>query len=428
MRKYLIIILLALFSQYAIADTNIPVKQNIVNYIDQNQAAAVQLLTQLVNINSQTTNLQGVRAVGNILQQQLNTLGFKTYWVNLPKDMQRAGNLFAVKEGNSGKRLLLIGHLDTVFPANVMQPSFQLISKQQAKGVGVVDMKGGDVVMLYALKALQAVHALGNATIIVALMGDEENSGKPTSVSRQRLMDLAKQSDVALDFESGPPSIGRRGISGWQLDVQGKQGHSSLIFQPAMGAGAIFAGAYILNNFREQLSHIPDVTFNPGLILGGTQMNYDQSAASGTASGVKNVIADKLIAIGDLRYLTDAEKKQAEQRMQTIIQDNLPQTSANITFKDIIPDMPPTKQNQQLMQQLNTINETLGYGPIKILDPKLRGAGDISFIAALVPAGLAGLGPIGQHEHSTQETIDLTSLPMATKRDALLIYSLIKPF
>ena len=169
-----------------------------------------------------------------------------------------------------GKKLLLISNGITVFPNS----PFQKFERQgdKATGPGVIDDKGGIVIILYALKALQAAHALDNSTITIVLTGDEEESGKPTSISRKPLIDIAKKSDIALDFEPTSPgnaaSIGRRGYTNWFIEAEGKEGHSSLIFNQDFGDGAIFEIARILNAIRTTVSEEKSLTFNTGCYFG----------------------------------------------------------------------------------------------------------------------------------------------------------------
>ena len=145
--------------------------------------------------------------------------------------VERAGHLVAQRRGSRGKKILLIGHIDTVFEKDSPFQRFERM-KNMAAGPGVEDMKGGIVVILYALKALDAVGALENTTITVVLTGDEEDTGDPLSVSRGPLLEAAKASDVALGFEggvggTGTATVARRGFTGWELEVTGKAGHSS---------------------------------------------------------------------------------------------------------------------------------------------------------------------------------------------------------
>lgn len=401
------------------------VEQQIVQYVDANSEQAIGLLERLVNINSGTMNPEGVQEVGSVLKAEYDALGFATQWISLP-ETNRAGHLFAEHMGGAGKTVLLIGHLDTVFEKD---SPFQRWERDGdiAKGPGVEDMKGGDVVMLYALKALEAAGVLDELNIIVAYTGDEEDTGDPLETSRRDLIEAAEVADVALGFEGGVGSmnsatIARRGYTDWYLAVTGTRAHSSLIFGEQYGAGAIYEAARILNAFYEELRGEEYLTFGPGIILGGTATTYDTAQARGTAFGKTNVIPQTVTVAGDLRTLTFEQRDRTKERMKEIAARNLPRTSATLTYRDSYPPMAPTAGNRQLFDTLDELSRDMGFGPIEMVDPGLRGAADISFAAPHVDAALAGLGPFGDGGHTPAEQIDLRSIPVATKRAAALIY------
>ena len=425
--KKLLIIFLFLSAQTVYSVQLTTTENQIRSYVTTQSNSQLALLEKIVNINSGTTNPTGVYQVGETLRPEFENLGFKTYWVEEPATMHRAGTFIAEHYGTRGKRLLLIGHLDTVFAPDGKFQHFQL-GKYSAKGPGVMDNKGGDLVILYALKALQAAHALDNANITVVLTGDEEDSGKPTSISRKPLFDAARKSDIALDFESAVTldtgTIARRGIASWVIASHGNESHSATIFQKDVGDGAIFEMARILDTLRQRFTGTPYLTYNPGMVLGGTIMSYDDRTAEGTVFGKTNVVAKIAAVKGDYRYLTTEQKKSFEQKLAAIVQQHLPGTTSTITFTDGIPAMPPTAANMALLKQYSAASEDLQLGKIKPLDPGLRGAGDISHIAALVQAGIAGLGPLGYGSHSVIESVDLASLPIQTQRAAILMYRL----
>lgn len=409
------------------AATLSPLELKLKEYIDAHTDEQLVLLEKLVNVNSGTANIKGVKTVGEILRPFFVKLGFKTEWRYEPQSLQRAPTLIAKREGTNGKRILIIAHLDTVFAKNSPFQRFQR-KNNKAKGPGVLDDKGGIVVLLYALKALDKEKALENTTITIALMGDEEDSGKPTSISRKPLVDAAKESDVAIDFEPAvtleTATIARRGVSHWSIETQGYEAHSSAIFHKDVGAGAIFELARILNAMREKLQIEQDLTFNPGLVLGGTKIEYNKITSEGTVFGKQNVVAKKALATGDFRFLTDARRQYFEKNLNDIIKNHLPNTKAVVTFESGIPPMPPTKNNLILLEKYSKVSVDLDLGVIKPLPASLRGAGDISHIAHIVPANLSGLGVMGIGAHSVIETIDLSSLPIQTKRAAVFIYRL----
>jgi|SRR5579885_594021 glutamate carboxypeptidase len=423
----LIILFLFFLTQIVFAGTLSPTEKAIKEYIDNTRQAQLSLLEKLVNINSGTTNPEGVYQVGKIVQRELDKLGFTTRWAEEPANMHKAGTLIAERNGNKGKRLLLIGHLDTVFPKDSKFQQF-IPEKHIAKGPGVIDDKGGVVVILAALKALQAVNALDDRSITVVLTGDEEESGKPTSISRKPLMDIARNTDVALDFEPtmtlDTATIGRRGISAWIITAHGNESHSATIFQKDVGDGAIFELSRILNTMRAKMAGGKDLTFNPGFVSGGTSVNFNNVSAQGTVFGKTNVVSKIAMAKGDYRYLTPDQKQEFEQKLKHIVKEHLPGTKAEVVFEDGIPAMQPTKPNIALLSKYSQASEDLGMGRIKPFDPALRGAGDISFVANIVPASLAGLGPMGIGSHSVIEAMEINSLPVQAKRAAVLIYRL----
>ena len=407
-------------------------EQQIVAAVKERAPAALQLLERSVNINSGTMNPEGVREVGKLFRAEFDQLGFATRWVEMPPQMQRAGHLVATREGKQGKRLLLIGHLDTVFEKDSPVQAWDR-KGDKVRGQGVTDMKGGDVIVIEALRALQRAGALDNTTISVIFTGDEERSGSPIEIARAELINLAKQSDIALAFEGtikdragrDTATIGRRASSSWTLEVSGKQGHSGQLFSPSSGFGAIYETARILNTFREQLIE-PDLTFNPGVILGGTDISYDDFPAKGNAYGKTNVISRSVFVKGDLRYLTYEQRDRAHARMREIVATSLPGTSANIAFREGIPPMSPTAGNLRLLEAYSRASADAGLGPIGPLPPGLRGGGDIQFVATLIDS-LDGLGATGSGSHSPDEDLELPSIERATIRTAIFIYRLTRP-
>lgn len=402
-------------------------EQAIVNSVTANHAEAVEFLKNTVNTNSGTLNIEGVKEVSGLYREALDALGFNTRWIAMPEEMKRAGHLFAEREGTKGKKLLLIGHLDTVFEEDSPFQEFTVLNDSTAAGPGANDMKGGNAIIVYALKALYENGALENTQIIVALTGDEESTGKPLSISRKDLIEAAKKSDIALGFETSSgfeyATVARRGSSGWQLKVSGKRAHSSGIFSDRTGAGAIFETSRILNSFYEELHDVKYLTFNPGVILGGTKIESDDPT-KGTAFGKSNVVSQTAMVSGGLRFITESQKDSARAVMQRIVNENLPQTSAEISFTDSYPAMPPTEGNMALLKVLDQVSKDLDQGEVIAYDPGRRGAADISFIASYVD-GLDGLGTMGRGAHTIEETVDLNTFEALTKRTALLIYRLI---
>ena len=411
-------------------------EKQLLQYIDANIPRAIALLKDAVDINSGTLNVEGVKKVGALLAKEFEKAGMKAEWISLPDSLKRAGHLVATTNAVNnpttvkkvkGKKLFLIGHLDTVFEPDMPANPFTMLNDSTATGQGVNDMKGGDVVMIIALQALQAQGLLKDAAVTAYLTGDEENAGYPREVSRGDFMEKAKQHDIALAFEGAngltQVATARRGASGWHLQVTAKTGHSSGVFTPQAGYGAIYEAARIINSFREQLSSEKYLTFNPGIFIGGSDMQFDKSKSRGEAIGKTNIIAPSVVVNGDLRFLTEAQKIHAREVMSSIVAQHLPGTDATITFQDGIPSMAPTEGNEKVLQVISGITTDMGLGATKAGDPGSRGAGDISYIAAFVD-GIDGLGASGKGAHAPGETINLKDVPFLTKRAALTIYRL----
>jgi glutamate carboxypeptidase len=383
--------------------------------------AAEALLKQVVDIESPTENVAGVRAVGDVFAAELRAIGFRTHWVEMPPDMKRAGHLVAELEGSRGKRLLLLGHIDTVLRGEPFRRD-----GIRGYGTGATDMKGGVVVMVQALKALHAAGALAGRRMTIMLTGDEEDAGLPLTVSREPMIALARRSDAALSFEAtidGTATIGRRGINAWTLEVTGETGHSSGIFGTERGSGAVYEVARILDAFQAELGNEKNLTINPSVIVGGTKAQLDDYR--GTAEGKTNVIAPVAIVRGDIRYISLEQERSAVERMQAIVKRHLPRTGATLRFDDAAyPPMTPTPGNVALLQTLDGASRDLGLGPVPALDPGSRGAGDIGFIAHLLPS-LDGIGSGGGgNSHAPGEYTDLGTLVPMAQRAAILIYRL----
>ena len=407
-----------------------PAEARMVAAVEADHDRNVKLLEALVRVNSGTMNLVGVEQVGRMLTPEFEQLGFTVRWVPMAK-VGRAGHLIATHKGSGkGKRILLIGHLDTVFEPDSPFQGWKRTG-DIVEGPGVGDMKGGDVVIVAALRAMQAAGTLKNADITIVLTGDEEKPGAPLAEARADLIAAAKVSDVALDFEglsqSGGQDIGsiaRRSSTSWTIRAKARSGHSSGVCKPAAGCGAIYELARIVDEFRRELPE-PNLTYNVGLIVGGTSAELNAGDTGGGATGKPNVIAADAIARGDIRTLSPEQEERVRAKMKTIVGRHLDKAEAAIEFSDDgCPPMAPTEGNRALLARLNDVNKTLGLPEMPAGDPANRGAGDISFVAFI--DGLVGLGMAGEGSHAPGETADLRSLDRQAKRAALLMTRLSK--
>ena len=407
-----------------------PAEKAMVSYVKNQQDAAVALLERAVNINSGTMNFAGVRAAGALFQPHFDALGFKTRWVD-GKPFGRAGHLVAERKAGSDKapKVLLIGHIDTVFEPSSPFQRFERVDTNIARGPGTADMKGGIVVALTALAALQEAKALDRLDITVVLHGDEEDAGAPLELARQTLIDAAKAADIAIGLENAPddPSTAvtaRRSSSRWQIDVKAKSSHSSQIFTDNVGAGAVFELARILNAFYTEIRGEEFLTFNPGLVTGSAQIEFQEEPLRASASGKDNIVVPQAVASGDLRAITLEQRERTKERMRKIVAAHLPQTSSEIVFNDSYPPMAPTEGNKRLLGIYDQVSRDLGYGPVTAVNPSRAGAADVSFAAGHVDMAIDGLGLLGGGSHTPTEFADLRNFQIQSQRLALLLYRL----
>jgi glutamate carboxypeptidase len=404
-------------------------ERSLASFIDAHNGESLALLERVVNINSGTQNFDGVRDVGRVFSDELAKLGFTTRWID-GAPFKRAGHLVADHPG-SGPRILLIGHLDTVFEKDSPFQRFERVDDRTARGPGIIDMKGGDVVMIGALKALHSIGVLKSMNVVVVMTGDEEDSGEPLSAAREPLVAAGKKADLAIGFEDGPADprlavMARRGTTGWEVRVKGTPAHSSQIFRDDIGYGAVYEMARILNAFREKMAGDAHLTFNPGVLLGGTTVEFDPVQLRGSAFGKTNVVAEHAIVSGDLRALSREQFDKARKTMTEIVGASLPHTSATIKFDEGYPPMAPTDGNAKLLAMYDQASRDLGFGSVTAVSPDRAGAADVSFVAGDVKTILDGVGLMGHDDHTAKETADLTTLPSQTKRMAVLLYRIVK--
>ena len=427
--KFLPALLALSFAGMACAGLD-PVEQRIVAAVNAELPADVALLEKVININSGTMNFAGVRQVGEEFDKAFTELGFTAQWID-GEGFDRAGHLVA-SHGDKGVKVLMIGHLDTVFAPDSPFQRYEPLDGNRVRGPGITDMKGGDVIIVSALKALRSAGVLDELSIRVVLMGDEENRGEPHEIANAALIEAANWADVAIGFEDGDGNpetivVSRRGSTSWQLKVTGTPAHSSQVFQPEVGYGAIYETARILDGFRTALSAEPNLTFNPGVIVGGTDTALDEDTSAGTAFGKENVVARSVLVNGDIRALSPQQLVDAKSKMQEIVAAHLNGTGATLEFSDSYPPLAPSEGNYRLLGMYDAVSQDLGFGPVAAVDPRKAGAADVSFTSGLVEMAIDGAGLMGWGGHTDDEIADMNTLPQQTQRMAVLLYRLATP-
>jgi glutamate carboxypeptidase len=402
-------------------------ERKVLEAIERRTPEAIELLRRMVVVSSGTMNLEGVREVGRITTAAFETLDFTARWVD-GAAWERAGHLIVERKGAKGApRVLLIGHLDTVFEKDSPFQAWERRDDSTTAGPGIADMKGGNMVIWLALRAMADAGVLDRAHVVAVFTGDEENPGAPIELARRDLIEAARGVDAAIGFEGGSHAsavVARRGTTYWTLKTRGRPSHSSQIFKPAVGSGSIYEAARILTAFHDSLGGEAFLTFNPGLVLGGTQVEFDDAATRGNAFGKRNVVAESTVVLGDLRALTPEQHDRAVARMQAIVARNLPQTSAEIDFHSKYPPLAPTEANRRLLSVYDQASRDLGFGPVAEFDPGGRGAADVSFVAGVAAAAMDGLGIMGEGEHTVAEVGDLRTLPTQAQRFAVMLMRL----
>lgn len=430
MRKGIVLnFLVSIFMMSSVAAQLSDIEQRMVEHIDKINDEGMQLLIESVNINSGTMNFDGIRETAEHMLPHFRELGFNAYFED-GAEWNRAGHLIAEHYGSEdAPNIMLIGHLDTVFEPDSPFQKFEMINDTTAKGPGIADMKGGNIIMLQALRALKEVGALEDMNIRIVITGDEELSGRPLSLSKKALIDAAKWADISLGFENGDgnpktANVSRRGAMGWTLTVTGTPAHSSQVFREDIGAGAIFEASRILTAFYEELRSEEFLTFNPGRIIGGTTVTHDDGSSSGTTFGKTNVVAETAIVAGDLRALSPEQEERVKNKMREIVNRNLPQTSAVIEFDEGYPPMAPTDGNRELLSIYSAVSQDLGYGEVVAVNPLRAGAADVSFTASYVDMAIDALGMSGTDGHTVNELGYINQFPRQAKRAAILLYRL----
>jgi len=424
----LLLLSCCLIPNFSVAEVS--VEKKLVSQINSQLDESQDLLEQLVNINSGTMNFAGVKQVAEVLIPKFESIGFTTQWLD-GREFDRAGHLVASYESTTNPqapKILMIGHLDTVFAENDDFQRVTKIDKNRLAGPGVTDMKGGDVIIFAALQALQQLGLLDQLSIKVVMTGDEESSGRPLEKSKKALVDAAIWADIALGFEDADGDINtavtaRRGSVGWTLTATGKAAHSSQIFTDAVGYGAIFEIARILNDFREQLADTPLLSFNPGLIAGGTRL-ADRGASTMESFGKRNVVAQTAIVKGGLRAVSPEQLVNIQNAMQQIVAKHLALTEATLSFDEGYPPMQQTQGNVDLLALYSKVSVDLGYKPVSAVNPRNAGAADISFAADHVVMAIDGLGLMGTGGHTKDEVADMTTFAQNIQKAAVLLYRL----
>lgn len=374
--------------------------ESIKQYVAEHEQEMMDLLEKIIRINSYTYSKEGVDAVADVLEEVMTDTGFT---VRREKRTEVGDNLVAENKARSqGHGILLCGHMDTVFPPEDGFDCFRT-EGDTIIGPGVVDMKGGLVVGIYALKALQSSGMLDDMPIAFVFNSDEE-IGSPHS--RELIESEAKQSDMAFVFEcsgvNGETVTARKGKLSFQLTVHGKAGHSGNFSGPKSSAILELAHKTIaleaLNNAAK------GVSVNVGIVNGGVG---------------PNTIAPKAVAKIECRYWTELDGTILREAIESIAaKSTLPGTTSELEIIPGRPTMEKSAATESLFAFVEKAGKELGT---QVKEQARGGVSDANFIAQAGTPVIDGMGPSGGRDHSHEEYMIRTSLAERTALAALTI-------
>jgi glutamate carboxypeptidase len=377
--------------------------QKLLAYIDTKEQEMLGFLEKLVNIDSGSFDKAGVDRVGSILADRIAALGFS---VQRMPQKDYGDHLVCRKPGKGEKRILFIGHMDTVFPLGTAKSRPFRVEAGRACGPGVVDMKGGIVCLLYALEALKATgHASYDQMGIDLVLNSEEELLSPTS--RPIIEKEAQGADAVCVFEPARPGgeyvIRRKGAGKYKLTVSGRTAHSGVY--PERGRSAIGELAHKIIALHGLTDFSTGTTVNVGVIQGGERFN---------------IVAEKAWAEFDLRVPSMEEAKRMEKRIREIVQtQTIPETAAELTGGLVFPPMEQTEEAKRLFEAVREAGRSLG---LDLRGISTGGGSDGNCAAQFAPT-LDGMGPQGGEAHSDREYMEIASLAERSKVTALFLAS-----
>ena len=372
-------------------------------------------LERLVNIDCGSYTRTGVNEVGRWTAAFLERLGATVEFRPDPAGVLGDTVVATFRGRPGGPRVLLIGHLDTVFDAGTVAERPFRIDDGIARGPGVTDMKAGLLAGLYALKALTAAAPGADGTDaagaelpferLTFVANPDEEIGSPTSTPHIRA--LAADADVALVLEcaraNGDIVSARKGIVDTRIVVNGRAAHAGV--EPEKGRSAILEAARIVSELHALNGRWPGVTVNVGVISGGTR---------------PNVVADRCELEVDVRSTTaDALDAATEAVRDIAAATKVPDTTADVHVRTSWRPMEKLERSGRLVEHAQAVARRLGFD---VADAATGGASDANTTSGMGVPSLDGLGPIGGNDHSPVEYLAVDSIvPRTTLLAGLLL-------
>jgi glutamate carboxypeptidase len=362
----------------------------------------VQFLEKMVNIDSGIDRPEGVAKVARIIGDKLAEMDFSVEYLGYP---DVCTHLLAKKQGTGNKEVMIIGHMDTLFPIGTVAKRPFTIKDGKAYGPGVLDMKGGITIALFALEALYE-SGWKDKNITVFFAGDEEPA-HPKTNAPELFEQHAKGKDAVFNMETASAGqavlVGRKGNIHPELIVKGIAAHAGADLDK--GASAIVELAHKIIAVNKLTDKERGLTFNCGVITGGT---------------VANAVADSASVVIDMRYLTAADGAEGLESLRKIAAENvIPGTSCEVAnLRERFTPMEVTEGNLKLYEIVRQQGEKLGLAVEKKVG---GGASDAGWTVRAGAPSLCAMGARGSFNHSDREFIELDSLVERTKLLALSI-------
>nr|WP_078433407.1 M20 family metallopeptidase [Metabacillus halosaccharovorans] len=363
-------------------------------YLETKEQEMYDLLERIVNTDSGTYDKEGVDTVGDILIEKFEEIGMdvKVHYE------EKLGNHLEIKASRDlDPKILIIAHMDTVFPKGEAEKRPFKVIGDKAFGPGVNDEKASHVQVLYALKALKEAGSDAYKNVHIIFNSDEE-IGSPTS--KPLIKQVAENKQYSLVVECSRPNGGlvteRKGVGQFTLDVKGKSAHSGV--DPERGRSAIEEISHKILKLQQLNNYDEGISVNVGLVQGGTSTNTIPSVAR----------ADIDVRFNNEQQAADIVKKITEISQEEHVSGTVTKLKGDISR----PPMLKTSETEQLMNVIHEVADDLG---ITIREVSSGGGSDASFTASEGIPTVDGMGPMGEFSHSEKEEYtDLKTFPQFT--------------
>lgn len=358
-------------------------------FLGEREGEMLLLIEKLVNIDSGSSNKEGIDKISGLLQREYEELGFI---VETNYQKVQGNHLVIQHEKAKNPTIMSVAHMDTVFAKGTAKERPFSIREGRAYGPGVIDMKASQVVLLYALKTLHKIVPAALENILIILTSDEEIG---SHTSRALIEEHTANKKYALIMEparqDGSLVTARRGAGEFALHVTGKAAHSGI--EPQAGSSAIEELAQKIMKLHQLTDYEKGISINVGLIEGGNTVN---------------TVAPSAVAHVDLRISKIEQGAWLEQKIREICAvPDVEGTTIELRGGIERPPMVKNENTIELLEVIKSVGKELG---IEIKDMATGGGSDASFTSAKGVATIDGLGPVGGNAHTEEEYLEVGSL------------------